>query len=77
MLIQKCLGSTGIGRPARLCVRVWVDWEPYAEVVVTLGALGVYDLKDGAGSIVWWGWLYVPDLAGLEGAWWCWVGVAG
>ena len=33
-----------------LRMRVWVDRTPWADVVVSLGVLGVEDFKDGAGA---------------------------
>ena len=33
-----------------LRMRVWVDWAPWADVVVSLEVLGVEDFEDGAGA---------------------------
>ena len=51
-----------------LRMRVQIDRTPWVDVVVSLGALGVEDFKDGEGGIVRWGWTYVPGLAWVDGA---------
>ena len=56
-----------------LRVRMRIDWTPWADVVVSLGVLGVEDFEDGAGGVVWWGWAYVPGLAWVDGACGGWV----
>ena len=56
-----------------LRMRVRVDRTPWADVVVSLGALGVEDFKDGAEGVVRWGWAYVPGLAWVDGACGGWV----
>ena len=54
-------------------MQMWVDWAPWADVVVALGVLGVEDFKDGAGGVVRWRWTYVPGLAWVDGACGGWV----
>ena len=76
-------GCRGEWRPSVLValewlrMRVWADRTPWADVVVSLGVLGVEDFKDGAGGVVWWGWAYVPGLAWVDGACGGWLGGVG
>ena len=51
-----------------LRMRMRVDRSPWADVVVSLGVLGVEDFKDGAGGVVRWGWANVPGSAWVDGA---------
>ena len=56
-----------------LRMQVRVDRTPWADVVVSLGALAVEDFKDGVGVVVRWGGSYVPGLAWVDGACGGWV----
>ena len=53
-------------------MRVWVDRTPWADMVVSLGVLGVEDFKDGAGGIVRWSFFDVPGLVWVNGAYGGW-----
>ena len=56
-----------------LHMQVWVDRAPCADMVVSLGVLGVEDFKDGAGGVVRWSWTDVPGLAWVDGAYRGWM----
>ena len=56
-----------------LHMRVWVDRAPWADMVVSLGVLGVEDFKDGAGGVVRWSWADVPGLVWVDGAYRGWM----